>query len=108
MKRGHGRNDYPARGAMPCNRGLAEKNPLTNRIRRQFARIKAFRTDGCRSWLLWKLATARRAARRSGQARSTKAESGHFEAESQDISKTTVRTFRIRNSGHFEDQSQDT
>src|ERR1700680_2898227 len=30
---------------------LAEKSPLTNRIRRQFARIKAVRTDRSRSWL---------------------------------------------------------
>src|ERR1700694_123178 len=33
--------------------------------------------------------------------------SGHFEDESQDISKTKVRTFRRRKSGHFEDESQD-
>ena len=35
-------------GAVPCNRGpcVAEKVPLTNRVRRHFARIKAVRGDG--------------------------------------------------------------
>jgi len=34
-------------GAVPCNRGpcVAEKSPLTNRVRRHFARIKALRGD---------------------------------------------------------------
>src|SRR5947207_9188649 len=104
LKRSHGRSDCRARGAMPCSRGcVAEKSPLTNRIRRQFARIKAVRTDSYRSWLLsefWRIRT-------SHDLPNTAQKSGHFEDESQDISKTKVRTFRRRKSGHFEDESQD-
>src|SRR5436305_10490384 len=98
-------------GAMPCNRGcVAEKSPLTNRIRRQFARIKAVRTDRYRSWLLsefWRRRTSHDSS--AAEVRTfRRRKSGHFEDESQDISKTKVRTFRRRKSGHFEDESQDT
>src|ERR1700687_2427397 len=47
---------------VPCHATgacLAEKSPLTNRIRRQFARIKAARTDRTRSWLPRQMATVR-------------------------------------------------
>jgi len=51
-------------GAVPCNRGpcVAEKSPLTNRIRRHFARIKAVRTIAARHGYRAKSAVAPRPA----------------------------------------------
>src|SRR5882757_5521544 len=79
---------------------VAQKSPLTNRIRRHFARIKAVGWDCGRPGLLRKSKTRSRPAK-------LKSRSGHFEDESQDVSKTKVRTFRRRKSGRFEDESQD-
>src|SRR5882724_2548866 len=98
--------------AAPCDATrpfLAKKSPLTNRIGRHFAGIKAVRRDCGRSWL----PTPNQAQGRSGHLeakvrRRPSGRSGHFEDESQDISKTKVRTFRRRKSGHFEGESQDT
>src|SRR5450631_1084250 len=52
---------------------LAEISPLTNRIRSQFARIKAVGADRRRSWLLWQM---------EGQA---------APGDGQDMSKATLR-----------------
>src|ERR1700674_415671 len=85
--------------AAPCDATrlfLAKKSPLTNRIGRHFAGIKAVRRD----------CGPRQTKRRVDQD-IRRRKSGHFEDESQDISKTKVRTFRRRKSGHFEDESQD-
>src|ERR1700720_1576913 len=79
---------------------LAEKSPLTNRIRRQFARIKAVRTGRRRSWLLGK--------GRSGPNPATSRTTFRtFRCESRNASVTKVRTFRRRKSGHVEDDGQD-
>src|ERR1700732_5035427 len=45
-------NACPRHHTMQPHACLAEKNPLTNRIRRHFARIKAIRPDRGQSWLL--------------------------------------------------------
>jgi len=51
-------------GAVPCNRGpcVAEKSPLTNRVRRHFARIKAVETIADRHGYRAKSAAAPRPA----------------------------------------------
>jgi hypothetical protein len=101
---------------------LAHKSPLTNRIRRHFARIKA---AGIGFGPIMVTATNRAANRLrqcSGDVQGTlrrpeadsqtkvrtfrRRKSGHFEEESQDISKTKVRTFRRRKSGDVQDISQ--
>src|ERR1700692_1436981 len=71
---------------------LAEKSPLTNRIRRQFARIKAVRTGRCRSWLPWEREVSGRIRRPAGHA--TRHAQDSSKGESQNTSKKTVRTFR--------------
>src|SRR6202158_6595915 len=92
---------------------VAEKSPLTNRIRRHFARIKAVRADRGQSWLLRQI-KSQTASGGAPDISKTKVrtfrrrKSGHFEDESQDISETKVRTFRRRKSGHFGDESQET
>ena len=76
---------------------VTHKRPLTNRIRRHFARIKAAGLDCGRSWLL----RQKEAWERSKDAPETskalrrrrRRRSGHFADESQDISQTKVRTF---------------
>src|ERR1700738_3614643 len=75
---------------------VAEKSPLTNRIRRHFARIKAVRTDRGRSWLLPYI----KDQVPSGDAQETA-------NAAQDTSKATVRTRRRRRSGHVEGDGQD-
>src|SRR5258708_18413356 len=72
---------------------VAEKGPLTNRIRRHFARIKAVRTDCGRTWL----PRQRKGPKGAGTAQkgiqdTSRGRSGHFEGESQDTSQATVRT----------------
>src|SRR6266480_6317845 len=88
------------------------KSPLTNRIRRQFARIKAVRTDCGRSWLVQRIEVQmlQRARKTPGECcgRLADGKSEHVEDVSQDTSKTTVRTRRRRRSGHVEDDGQDT
>src|SRR5882724_6614881 len=98
--------------AAPCDATrpfLAKKSPLTNRIGRHFAGIKAVRRDCGRSWLPRQI--ERRVAQDISKAKVRtfrRRKSGHFEGESQDISKAKVRTFRRRKSGHFEGESQET
>jgi hypothetical protein len=83
---------------------VAHKSPLTNRIRRHFARIKAAGLDSGRSWLLQQI----QLQIASGDAQETFGERpGRREAEGQDTSNMKVRRFRRRKSGHFEDESQD-
>jgi hypothetical protein len=69
---------------------LAEKSPLTNRIRRQFARIKAVRTDRSRSWLPQQAgnqATSDETFGTPEKGLETSSESSeHFEDESQETS----------------------
>ena len=71
---------------------LAENSPLTNRISRHFARIKAAPGHRGQSWLLC----------------ADRAKSGHFASESQETSKRKLRRRRRRRSGHFEGESQET
>src|ERR1700681_1747912 len=105
-ERGHGREN-PCLWRLSCNRGacLAHISPLTNRIRRHFARIKAVGLDSGRSWLLQQIELQIA----SGDAQETfKGTLRRPEADAQDISKKKVRTFRRRKSGHFASESQDT
>jgi hypothetical protein len=99
-ERGHGREN-PSLWRLSCNRGacLAHKSPLTNRIRRHFARIKA---AGIGFGPIMVTATNRAANRlrqRSGDVQGTLRRP---EADSQ----TKVRTFRRRKSGDVQDISQ--
>src|SRR5258708_38629626 len=83
---------------------VTHKRPLTNRIRRHFARIKAVGLDCGRSWLLRQKEACETSNRRSGD---VKRRSGPVEGsvrrisqmKVQDISQTKVRTFRRRKSG---------
>src|SRR3954453_11257264 len=75
---------------------LAEKWSSTNRIRSQFARIKAAGQPCYQLWLLRKTGLFGFKARRF---RKNKRQ-GISQSESQDISKTKVRTFRSRKSGN--------
>jgi hypothetical protein len=104
------------RGARSHNRWacVAEKRSLTNRIRGQFARIKAAGPHRYQLWLLRKTRSPGQIAtgpRRGGKSASTidgiEKKSGNQELESQDISERKVRTFRSRRSGHFRVESQD-
>jgi hypothetical protein len=92
---------------------VAEKSPLTNRIRRHFARIKAVGSDCGGSWLPRPIGNSavsggtggpeglEHESRRVGDTKTTQEASKPkaFEAESQDISKPKVRTFRGRKRG---------
>ena len=99
-ERGHGREN-PCLWRLSCNRWacLAHKSPLTNRIRRHFARIKA---AGIGFGPIMVTATNRAANRlrqRSGDVQGTLRRP---EADAQ----TKVRTFRRRKSGDVQDISQ--
>lgn len=94
---------------------LAKKSPLTNRIRRHFAGIKAVRRARGQSWLPRQIEGG--AEPRSRQGRGGAPGAQGFEDESRGLARQrrqsgdvqrTLRTFRIRNSGHFEDESQET
>src|SRR5882762_6707567 len=69
---------------------VTHKRPLTNRIRRHFARIKAVGLDCGRSWLLRQKEAWETSRRRSGDV------------------KRTFRTRRRQCPVHFADESQET
>src|SRR6266568_3671960 len=83
---------------------VAEKWSSTNRIRSQFARIKAAGRQRYQLWLLRK--TRLYGCEKLGPSQSksvdfTSQDQGHFAGESQDISQAKVRTFRKRKSGNI-------
>src|SRR6267142_4462669 len=100
MNRGHGRHipraqcvwypilQEPVAPVVQPRASVAEKWSSTNRIRSQFARIKAAERRRYRLWLLRK---TRLYAREPGL---SQPKSGHFASESQWISQAKVRTFR--------------
>jgi hypothetical protein len=99
-ERGHGREN-PSLWRLSCNRGacLAHKSPLTNRIRRHFARIKA---AGIGFGPIMVTATNRAANRLRQRSGDVQGPLRRPEADSQ----TKVRTFRRRKSGDVQDISQ--
>jgi hypothetical protein len=111
-ERGHGREN-PCLWRLSCNRGacLAHKSPLTNRIRRHFARIKAAGIGfgpimvTAANWAANRLRDAQETfGERSGDLKPMSGtfrtrKSGHFENESPDISQAKVRTRRGRRPG---------
>jgi hypothetical protein len=99
-ERGHGREN-PSPWRLSCNRGacLAHKSPLTNRIRRHFARIKA---AGIGFGPIMVTATNRAANRLRQCSGDVQGTLRRPEADSQ----TKVRTFRRRKSGDVQDISQ--
>jgi len=89
---------------------VTHKRPLTNRIRRHFARIKAVGLDCGRSWLPRQkeaYETSQTLGRRQTDARETSnGRSGHVKRR-QDTPKATSARFADESSGHFADESQD-
>ena len=111
-ERGHGREN-PCLWRLSCNRGacLAHKSPLTNRIRRHFARIKAAGIGFGPIMVTAANRAVNRLRRRSGDVRERRRDVRGMlrrpEAYAEDISKTKVGTSRKRKSGHFASESQD-
>src|SRR6267378_777502 len=75
---------------------VTHKSPLTNRIRRHFARIKAVGLDCGRSWLLRQKEACETSNRRSGDVKNTLGRRRsrrpvHSQMKVQDISQTKVR-----------------
>ena len=77
---------------------VTHKRPLTNRIRRHFARIKAVGLDCGRSWLL----------RQNEACETSNKRSRDVKDGVQGIPRMKVQDIRGRKSGHFVDESQET
>src|SRR5882762_1485868 len=79
---------------------VTHKRPLTNRIRRHFARIKAVGLDCGRSWLP-RQEEAYETSQTLGRRQKTL---GRRQTDAQDTSKATSARFTDESSGHFADE----